>query len=146
MDDLDKQILRILEKDGRAAFKEVAAATNVSDVTIKNRIEKLAKAGIISYFSIEIDYEKLGLPLRVTIGVTVEPRMIEEVLEHIQSIDEMLIIWKTSGAHSINLRGAFRDHNHLNRVLDKALNIPGIREYHISILDRVIKHSKLVLL
>jgi len=144
MDELDRTLLKILEKDGRIPFKELASRLNVSDVTIKNRIDKMIKSKTIYYFSVEINYEKINLPLRVTIGVTVEPSKNAEVLDHIQSFDEILIIWKTSGAHSINIRGAFHDHNHMNRVIDKALNIPGVREYHISILDREIKNSKLI--
>lgn len=144
MDTIDRQLLKILEKNGRLSLKEIASKINVSDVTVKNRIEKLEVSGIISNFSIEVNYEKMGLPLRVTIGITVEPKMTEQVLDHLQSFDEVLIIWKTSGAHSINIRGAFQDHNHMNRVLDKALNISGVREYHISILDKVVKASKLV--
>lgn len=144
MDELDEKILIILEENGRIPFKEIASNLDVSDVTIKNRIDKLENLGIIDHFSIEINYEKMELPLRVTIGVTVEPSKTEEVIDHIRSFDEILIIWKTSGAHSINIRGAFHDHNHMNKIIDKALNIPGVREYHISILDKVVKHSKLV--
>lgn len=146
MDDIDREILKLLESDGRISLKELSARTNVSDVTVKNRIEKLISLGIIQNFTLEINYEKMGLPLRVTIGITVEPMMTEKVLEHIQSFKEIFIIWKTSGAHNINIRGAFHDHNHMNQVLDKALNINGVREYHISILDRVVKASKLIFL
>jgi DNA-binding Lrp family transcriptional regulator len=91
-----------------------------------------------------LDYEKIGLPLRVTIGVTLEPSKIQDVIEHLISINEFNIIWKTSGAHGVNIRGAFRDHAHLNKILNEALNIDGVREYHLSILDREVKNKRMI--
>ncbi len=144
MDELDVRILDILENDGRIPLKTLGNLVGVSDVTVKNRIEKLAESGIISRFTIDLNYEKIGLPLRVTIGLSVEPSMIDAVVTGLEKVEEYYLIWKTSGAHSINIRAAFRDHKHMNEVLDRSLNIAGIREYHLSILDRVIKYKRMV--
>jgi DNA-binding Lrp family transcriptional regulator len=41
LDNLDKNIIEILNKDGRANNKDIAAVLSVSEGTIRNRINKL---------------------------------------------------------------------------------------------------------
>ncbi len=140
MDDLDIKILNILDLDSRTSFKEIAKRLEVSDVTIKNRMKKMVENGVISRFTIDLDYEKIGYPLIVTMGLSIDPGRSDEILDHLKAVKEFYLIWRTSGAHGVNIRGAFKDNKHLNRVIDKELNIPGIREYHLSIMDKVVKN------
>lgn len=144
MDSTDRKILKILADNSRLSFKQLGEMIHTSDVTAKSRVERLVASGIITKFTIAVDSSKLGLPLKVTIGVTVEPGMAEEVIDRLSTFDEYYLIWKTSGAHSINLRGAFRDHIHMNEVLSKSLGVYGVREYHLSILDRVAKAKEFI--
>lgn len=144
MDSIDRKILKILTDNSRLSFKQLGKMIHTSDVTAKSRVERLIASGIISKFTIDVDSSKIGLPLKVTIGVTVDPGMGDEVIDRLSTFDEYYLIWKTSGAHSVNLRGAFRDHVHMNEVLNKSLGVYGIREYHLSILDRVVKSKQFV--
>lgn len=139
MDSVDRKILKILTDNSRLSFKQLGEMIHTSDVTAKSRVERLIASGIITKFTIDVDSSKIGLPLHVTIGVTVDPGMGDEVIDRLSTFDEYYLIWKTSGAHSVNLRGAFRDHVHMNEVLNKSLGVYGVREYHLSILDRVAK-------
>lgn len=144
MDLIDGKILRTLVDNSRLSFKELGRMIYTSDVTAKSRVEKLIDSGIIKGFTLNLDMSKVGLPLQVTIGVTADPGMVDEVIERLAKFDEYYLIWKTSGAHSINLRGTFRDHIHMNEVLNKSLGVYGIREYHLSILDRVAKSTQFI--
>lgn len=141
MDEIDVLILNELEVNGRESFKELASKLNVSDVTVKKRVDKLVSNEIIKRFTIDVDYEKIGTPLVVTIGLSVDPNLMDDVFKKVRNIDEFYTIWKTSGAHTVNIRAAFKDHKHLNKVIDEALSIQGVREYHLSIMDKIIKNK-----
>ena len=144
MDAVNRNIVKILADNSRLSFKQLGEMIHTSDVTAKSRVEKLIASGIIAGFTTNVDSSKIGLPLQVTIGVTADPGMVDDVIERLSTFDEYYLIWKTSGAHSINLRGAFRDHVHMNEVLNKSLGVCGVREYHLSILDRVAKSKQFV--
>ena len=47
LDNLDKQILKLIADDARIPFLEVARACNVSGAAIHQRIQKLTNTGIL---------------------------------------------------------------------------------------------------
>lgn len=61
LDDKDKQILKLLEVDGRTQYKEIAKVLNISSDTVKYRIDKMLSQGIIENFEPVINFNKLGL-------------------------------------------------------------------------------------
>lgn len=61
LDDIDRQILHALMKDARhTSATELAAAVDVSDGTIHNRIDRLESEGIIRGYRAMINFERAG--------------------------------------------------------------------------------------
>lgn len=60
IDELDKKILGLLAKDGRATLLEMAKKFNVSAKVIGYRLNNLIKKGIIIGFNIKINHKLLG--------------------------------------------------------------------------------------
>lgn len=46
-DKLNREIVQFLESDGRMAFSEIATALNVSEGTIRNRVNRMKDAGVL---------------------------------------------------------------------------------------------------
>ena len=46
-DELNREIIRFLQDDGRLPFKDIAAALDVSEGTIRNRVQSMKEAGVI---------------------------------------------------------------------------------------------------
>lgn len=61
IDDKDKEIISLLEEDGRIQYKDIANKLNVSSDTIKYRIEKLKTQGVIENFMPVINFNKIGM-------------------------------------------------------------------------------------
>lgn len=141
MDEKDKKILEVLKADSRKSFRKLGKIFGVSDVAAKNRVEKLKNEGVISRFSVDVDPTKIGYPLLATIGVQVDPQKLEEVGKEMMKFNEFFSVWKVTGAHNLHIRGAFRDHTHMNSVLEEALSKEGIREYHLSLMSEELKHE-----
>ena len=55
MDDTDSKIVYILKKNGRENFVEIAKEIGITEGTVRNRVGRLVKAGVIKRFT--IDYE-----------------------------------------------------------------------------------------
>jgi len=60
LDSLDISILRVLNKEARLPFSDIAFRVGVSSDTIHYRIKRLADAGVISGFGVKINYGVLG--------------------------------------------------------------------------------------
>lgn len=61
LDTKDKEILKILESDGRIQYKEIAEELEISSDTVKYRIDKMVSQGAIENFIPIINFNKLGL-------------------------------------------------------------------------------------
>jgi len=61
IDNKDKEIIKLLEENGRVQYKKIADKLNISSDTVKYRIEKLKTSGVIENFIPIINYSKIGL-------------------------------------------------------------------------------------
>ncbi len=87
IDDLDLEILNYLISDGRMSYLDVARQCNISGSTVHLRINKLEQLGIIKGCSLEVDYEKLGVPFCVFLLIKLKPgysprEFIESILQN----------------------------------------------------------------
>lgn len=56
LDAVDKGILYLLQENARRNITEIADAVNVSDNTVRNRMERMEAEGIIEGYGVHIDY------------------------------------------------------------------------------------------
>lgn len=63
MDTLDRQIVRMLLKDGRLSHEAIAREVGLSRPAVHDRIRRLESAGVVRGYRAEVDWEALGLPL-----------------------------------------------------------------------------------
>lgn len=72
LDDVDRGVLHLLQKDARnTTAEEMAEQVGVSASTVRNRIEKLKEGGVVRGYRPIIDYEQANLPLHVLFVCTV---------------------------------------------------------------------------
>ncbi len=55
IDDVDREILRALQKDARASFKKVGREIGVSEATVFVRVKKLRDKGVLRGFKAIVD-------------------------------------------------------------------------------------------
>ncbi|MCC7571567.1 AsnC family transcriptional regulator [Candidatus Micrarchaeota archaeon] len=63
VDETDKKILKLLSKNARLSYVEMAKKLKITPNSIKYRVKNLEKSGIITGYSIAIDFKKLGFEL-----------------------------------------------------------------------------------
>lgn len=68
LDTVDRTILHVLQEGARTVTaEEMGAEAEVSASTVRNRIEKLERAGVIRNYHPQIDYERAGYQLHLFI-------------------------------------------------------------------------------
>lgn len=60
LDQKDKEIIELLEEDGRVQYKEIGDKLEISSDTVKYRIDRMKSQGVIEKFSLVINFNKIG--------------------------------------------------------------------------------------
>lgn len=93
MDDKDRQIIRALQKNGRATNLEIAAQVNLSPSPCLRRIRLLEESGAIQGYRAVADQRAYGLPVTVFIRIRLERHSAESVRHfetRVRALDEVL--------------------------------------------------------
>jgi Lrp/AsnC family leucine-responsive transcriptional regulator len=59
LDETDRAIIKVLEKDGRKSFRQIARETGVSTPTVKARFNRLINIGFLKSVSPIFDFNKI---------------------------------------------------------------------------------------
>ncbi|MGI0047000.1 MAG: Lrp/AsnC family transcriptional regulator [Nitrosotalea sp.] len=106
LDEVDQKIIAILNKNARAPSKEIASelrtsGVDVSDRTIRKRIERLEKSGIIkgykavlSGISITDEFEVLFLKLKIARSINTQ---VESIREFAKAFSNYLFVATVDG-------------------------------------------------
>lgn len=86
LDEVDRGILHMLQEDARNLTPvDMAKELDVSDGTVRNRIERMESDGVIEGYVPTINYEAAGFPLKIifacTASVTERAEMAQAALE-----------------------------------------------------------------
>ncbi|WP_433634808.1 Lrp/AsnC family transcriptional regulator [Halomicrococcus sp. NG-SE-24] len=91
LDDIDRSILYLLQRDAReTTTQEIADTAGVSASTVHNRIDRLEADGIIKGYHPEIDYEAANLPLQVTFVISAPPVELPDLSKDIRGIQGVI--------------------------------------------------------
>ena len=121
MDRTDEEILEIFEEDGSISFTEVAEKVDVSEGTVRNRIEKMQENDVIEKFTVETSTEGSKAVVMVELETG---RDIEKVLE---DFPENIQILEVAGDYDLVLRIERKNNQDINNLLDSIRSIPGIK-------------------
>ena len=121
LDQLDKQILKMIADDARIPFLEVARACNVSGAAIHQRIQKLTNLGILRGSQFIIDPEKIGYETCAYIGLNLKnPESFDRVVEELKKIPEVVECHYTTGTFDMFIKlYAVNNHHLLNIIHDR---------------------------
>ncbi|MGR3809212.1 Lrp/AsnC family transcriptional regulator [Jiulongibacter sp. NS-SX5] len=77
MDETDRKILRLLQKNAQFTYKEVADKINLTQTPVFDRIKRMEKDGIIDRYVTILNKEKAGNSLTVFSQVTLTKQTVE---------------------------------------------------------------------
>ena len=137
IDDIDKQLLRLLQTQARMSITELAERVNLSATPCARRIKRLEDANIITGYYTKTDAQKLGYPLAVFIAISMD-RHTAERFEHferrVQSFEEVVSCSIVTGrTEDYLIKVIVRDMAHYEEFLLHRLNrIEGVAQVHTS--------------
>ena len=128
IDNLDKKIIKMITKNARIPYLEVARECNVSGAAIHQRIQKLIKLGVITGSMFTIEPKKIGYKTCAYMGIFLEQASLyNDVLQELKKIPEITQCHFTTGNYSVFIKIFAHDNEHLKTILsDKIQLISGI--------------------
>lgn len=119
VDGTDLEILDLLIRDGRRTLADIGATVSLSAPAVKRRLARLEETGVITGYTAEIDYAKLGRPIEafteLRFGGSTKVADIAGVARGLPEVDAVYTIAGDPDA-LVHLR--VRDVADLTRVID----------------------------
>lgn len=128
LDELDQKILALITKNARIPYLEVARDCNVSGAAIHQRIQRLAKLGVITGSEFIINPKKIGFLTCAYVGIFLDSaHLYPDVVVKLRDIPEITQCHYITGGYSIFIKIYTRDNEDLKHVLvDKVQAISGV--------------------
>jgi len=139
LDDLDKKLLMILQDDARASASEMSRKTGYNENTIRYRIERLKKTGVVKEFTALLNPRMIGLPVATIMMITTEPHQLKEVFEKLAKLEETKHILQATGKHDLIVVAHYPSMDAMNDASQKIKSMDGVKEAEIQLATGLIK-------
>ena len=100
MNEMDNNIIKLLQVDGRASNAKIAREVGVSEGTVRRRLRRLIQDNVIHVIAVP-NLEQMGFGSAALIGVQVDPGRIKEVADAISALNEAHYVAITLGSFDI---------------------------------------------
>lgn len=132
LDDMDRKILDLLQRDGRAKLSDLSEQIGLSPTPLARRILRLENEGVITGYSARVDQEKMGLPINIFISLELETQsaeFVEKFETAVRQFEEVMECFLMTGSQDILIRAVAPDLHSFERFLQsKLMKVPGIRQ------------------
>jgi Lrp/AsnC family transcriptional regulator, regulator for asnA, asnC and gidA len=128
IDDLDEKILKLITKNARIPFLEVARECGVSGAAIHQRVQRLLNIGVVSGSEFLINPQKLGYNTCAYMGIYLEKATYHtRVVQELAKIPEIVECHYTTGQYAIFIKVQTKTNKHLKKLIDNEIQeIEGV--------------------
>ncbi len=138
LDDMDRAILRELQRDGGLSAAVLAGRIGMSQPATWRRIKRLQDQGVIRSRYIDLDREKLGFGVAVFLGVKLATKgrvSLEDFERAIVAIPEVQLVQHVLGLFDYRLKVVARDLSDFERVLRRRImTLPSVGNVEANVL------------
>lgn len=117
LDHIDKEIIRMLQKNARMSLKEIAESVFLSSPAVSARIDTLIEEGYIQGFHATINPEKMGYHIKAFINLEVSPVDKEDFYPYIEAQDNVIECNCVTGDYSMLLEVLFPSTDELDQFI-----------------------------
>ena len=128
IDELDEKILKLITKNARIPFLEVARECGVSGAAIHQRVQRLLNLGVVSGSEFLVNPQKMGYFTCAYMGIHLEKaKFHKQVVAELTKIPEVVECHYVTGSYAIFIKVQTKTNKHLKKLIDEDLQeIEGI--------------------
>lgn len=132
LDRVDRRLLRLLQRDGRATNAELASAIHVSAATCHRRMARLQSEGYLKAVRAEVAPHRVGRGALVIVGVVLDRSTKESFAAFEEAAKKMRVVLDchlVAGDFDYFLKIRVRDIADFNRLHgEQLIALPGVRQ------------------
>ncbi|MGQ9471468.1 MAG: Lrp/AsnC family transcriptional regulator [Candidatus Aminicenantales bacterium] len=142
MDEIDRRILQVLNKNARQSFREVAKEVGLSVTAVIHKIKKLEAAGAIKGYIPVLDPESFGYNLTAVIALRISKGKLLETQRLIAREPQVMAVYDITGEWDSLVIGHFRTRDDLNNFIKKVLSLRYVDRTVTHLVLNVVKDEK----
>ena len=138
LDDLDRQMLRALVRQGGLSAGELGRRFGLSQPAAWRRVRRLEEAGVLAGLRVDVDRAALGFGVTVFLGVKLATKgrvSLEDFERAVMAMPEVQVVQHVLGMFDYRLRVVARDISDFERVLRRRImTLPGVGQVEANVL------------
>jgi len=134
MDETDKHLLTLLQSNARASTAELARKLELSRSTVKDRIDRLERRGIIKGYGVKLSETYGEGQITAHVMIDVDPKLSGQVVRLLGKINAIKALYAVNGIHDLLAVTSTDSTQELDRALDAIGDIDGIEKTVSSIV------------
>ena len=117
IDSIDLKILAELQKDANISVPKLSKKINVNPSVAYSRIKRLTKRQLIKRFTIEVNDDVLGFNVSAVIGLNIDSKVREQILEEMLRMEGIRDIYEVTGRFDLLVRVKARSLDDLHSMV-----------------------------
>lgn len=134
MDKTDERLIAALRHDARASLSNLALTLNLSRTTVRSRIERLQRDGVILGFTVVLKQDTLRDPVRGLMMIGIEGRGTERIIRQLQGLAEVRAVHSTNGRWDVIVDLGTETLEAFDAALTKIRRLDGVSTSETSLL------------
>jgi Lrp/AsnC family transcriptional regulator, regulator for asnA, asnC and gidA len=142
---VDNEILKLLQKDSRQSYREIAKQLDISHVSVSSKVKALEESGIIKGYTTITDPDKLNsypLCLRISAGNGGD---LSKIGDKIADYPEVSVVMRVSGDCELLALAMSENRESALKLIDEISAIKGIGKVESHIVLEAIKLAGVML-
>jgi Lrp/AsnC family transcriptional regulator, regulator for asnA, asnC and gidA len=139
LDEVDRQILKALQKDGRVSFSVLASKLGIAVSTVSKRYQKLSEEGFVKIIG-RVEPSKIDHNAYSCIFIKINDVLALNVLAtNIANLPEVSFVALRTGEFDIEVNAVCKDNEHLLAFTEKIHQMSGVQRTETHIYLKVFK-------
>lgn len=119
MDELDRKIIQLMQKNARMPVKEIAQQISLTSPAVSSRIHRLEQEGVIGGYTVLLHRPDESNRVQALISVQTAPDSREEFLSVVQSDPDVLQCYRVTGVYNFTVKVSCASIEELEHLLTK---------------------------
>ena len=145
LDAIDRQILQVLQADGRLSNVELAERVHLSPSACLRRVKQLEESGVIAQYVALLNPKAVGrhgTSYTIINLQSTQPQQLQAFEQAVRDTPEILDCYYVAGANDYLIRFAYRDAEDLERFHAEVLmHLPGVSRSNSMLVLRTVKKT-----
>jgi len=125
LDAVDKKIMALLRTDSRTSYTNMAKTLDMSEGTVRRRIQNLVQSGIIKRFTVEARDERPKALVLISIAPSIPT---SQIAKQISKFGGVTSLFEVAGPYDITLTVSGDNIPSINQRIDEIRSVKGVQQ------------------